>query len=295
MLRCHFVYKNKFKNGKVDRLKSRLVVDDSQQHKGINYSDTFAPVVKYTTFRLFVAICAIFKMQIHQQLDFKHAFIYAPLEEEVYVMPHPEIKIAPGHCLKLLRSLYGLKQAPRNWNAHLHDFIVSIGFQRSPLDSCLYHQKRQGHVVFLAVFVDDILIACANNKILHQVKQKFHSRFEMTDLGLAEEFFGILIIQTDDGISLDQSNYIDQLFDKYSSCLLSCLNYSDSPVKRGHIHREEPPATERQKAIVDAFPHSEITCAVLSVMTRWDISFSVGVLTRHMKSPTYEACIAASR
>ena len=195
LLRCHFVFKIKFKYGKVDRLKSRLVVDGSQQHKGIDYSDTFAPVVKYTTFRLFVAICAIFKMKIHQ-LDVKNAFIYAPLEEEVYVMPHPEMKIAAGHCLKLLRSLYGLKQAPRNWNAHLHDFIISIGFQRSPLDFCLYHQKRQGHVVFLAVFVDDILIACANNKILLQVKQEFHSRFEMTDLGLAQEFLGIRIIQT---------------------------------------------------------------------------------------------------
>ena len=40
LLRCHFVFKIKFKNGKVDRLKSRLVVDGSQQHKGVDYSDT---------------------------------------------------------------------------------------------------------------------------------------------------------------------------------------------------------------------------------------------------------------
>jgi hypothetical protein len=110
--------------------------------------------------------------------------------------------------------------------------------------------------VFPAVFVDDIVIACANNKNLLQVKQEFHSRFEMTDLGLAQEFLGIRITQTDAGISLDQSNHIDQLFDKYSSCLLSCRNYSDLPMKRGHIYRQEPPATERQKAIVNAFPYT---------------------------------------
>jgi hypothetical protein len=108
--RCHFVFKIKFKNGKVDRLKSHLVVDGSQQYKGIDYSDTFAPVVKYTTCRLFVAICAIFKMKIHQ-LDVKNAFIYyTPLEEEVYVIAHPEMKIAPGYRLKLLRSLYGVSR-----------------------------------------------------------------------------------------------------------------------------------------------------------------------------------------
>jgi hypothetical protein len=86
------------------------------------------------------------------------------------------------------------------------------------------------------------------------------------------------------GISLDQSNHIDQLFDKYSSCLLPCRNYSDLPTKRGHIHREELPATERQKAIVNEFPYSEITGAVLylSVVTRLDISFAVGVLVHHL-------------
>jgi hypothetical protein len=109
-LRCHFVFKIMFKNGnKVDRLKSRLVGDNSQQHKGIDYSDTVAPVFKYTTFRLFVAICAIFKMQIHR-LDVKNAFIYTPSEREVYVMPHPEMKIAPGHRLNCPYSTTGLSE-----------------------------------------------------------------------------------------------------------------------------------------------------------------------------------------
>lgn len=84
ILRCHFVYKVKYKDGKVDRLKSRLVVDGSQQKVGVDYKETFAPVVKYTTVRMFLAICSVFKMYIHQ-LDVKNAFIYAPLDEDVYV------------------------------------------------------------------------------------------------------------------------------------------------------------------------------------------------------------------
>ena len=61
-------------------------------------------------------------------------------------------------CL-LLRSLYGLKQAPRNWNGHLHDFIMEIGFHQTPQDSCLYVHSIEDHIVFMAVFVDDILLA----------------------------------------------------------------------------------------------------------------------------------------
>ena len=65
-LRCHFVFKVKMKQGKVDRLKSRLVVDGSKQVSGIDYLDSFAPVVKYTTLRIFLAIAAVYNMQVHQ-------------------------------------------------------------------------------------------------------------------------------------------------------------------------------------------------------------------------------------
>ena len=64
-LRCHFVYKIKMKQGKVDRYKSRLVVDGSKQVSGIDYTASFAPVVKYTTLRIFLAIAAVYNMQVH--------------------------------------------------------------------------------------------------------------------------------------------------------------------------------------------------------------------------------------
>ena len=112
-LRCHFVFKVKMKQGKVDRLKSRLVVDGSKQVSGIDYLDSFAPVVKYTTLRIFLAIAAVYNMQVHQ-LDVESAFVYAPLSEVVYMHPHPAMDVPRGHCIRLLKSLYGLRQSPRN-------------------------------------------------------------------------------------------------------------------------------------------------------------------------------------
>jgi hypothetical protein len=92
----------------VVRYKARLVVDGSGQRQGVHYSDTFAPVVKYATFRVFCAICALHGLSIHQ-LDVKNAFIYAPLEEVVYMHAHEEVHAPPGMVCLLLRSLYGLK------------------------------------------------------------------------------------------------------------------------------------------------------------------------------------------
>lgn len=90
ILRCHFVYKIKMKDGRPDRYKSRLVVDGSKQQEGIDFKERFAPVIRYNTLRLLLAISAVHHMSIYQ-LDVENAFINAPLSENVYVHPHPEM------------------------------------------------------------------------------------------------------------------------------------------------------------------------------------------------------------
>jgi hypothetical protein len=294
-LRCHFVYKIKMKHGKVDRYKSRLVVDGSIQIQGIDYSDSFAPVVKYTTLRIFLSICVVYNMQVHQ-LDVESAFIYAPLTEEVYMHPHPAMNIPRGHCLRLLKSLYGLRQAPRNWNAHLHDFICSLGFQRNSLDHCLYMGTALGSTVLLAVFVDDILIASENVSAINQIKTAFRNRFQIKDMGLAEEFLNIRITQQPGRISIDQEPYVRTVLEKYQS-YIGTRNYADVPSMSEYMPRDESPATPKQRQFVDSFPYSAIVGSLLylAVVSRPDICFAVGVLTHHLKSPTYASCKAACR
>lgn len=283
------------KKNKIDRFKSRFVVDGSMQERGVDFKETFAPVVKNTTFRLFVAMSAVLGLRI-DHLDVRNAFINAPLHEDVYMRPHPEMKIPDGYCLKLLKSLYGLKQAPRNWNQHLHQFIISLGFIQCPQDTCLYKVVINDNVVLLAVFVDDILIACKCLTLLTSVKDKFKSKFEMTDSGMVTEFLGVRIIQKPHCISLDQSFYIDQLLKKYSK-YIGRRNYSNIPMKHGHIPRNHPAQSDKQQRFIDSFPYSEIVGALLylSVVTRLDIAFAVGVFTRHMQNPTFEACCAVCR
>jgi hypothetical protein len=128
-LRPHFVFKKKTHHGEVNRYKARMVVNGSQQQQGINYEETFSPVVKYDTMRLVFAISVMFDMEVHH-LDVKTAFINAGLDEEVYMYTHPAMNAPPNTMCRLLKSLYGLKQAPRNWNKLLNEFILSLGFRR---------------------------------------------------------------------------------------------------------------------------------------------------------------------
>jgi hypothetical protein len=121
MIYCRWIYKIKRRaDGSIDRYKARLVTKGFKQWNGIDYEDTFSPIVKIATVRLVLAI-AVSRRWSLRQLDVKNAFLHGVLEEEVYMKQPPgyEDKHKPSYVCKLDKALYGLKQAPRAWYSRL--------------------------------------------------------------------------------------------------------------------------------------------------------------------------------
>ncbi|GJX58131.1 ribonuclease H-like domain-containing protein [Tanacetum coccineum] len=128
MVRSMWLFKHKFHaDGTLSRYKARLVANGSSQQLGVDFDETFSPVVKPATIRTVLSLAVSRKWPIHQ-LDVKNAFLNGDLSETVYMHQPPGFVDArfPNHVCRLQRSLYGLKQAPRAWFQHFAALLQQL-------------------------------------------------------------------------------------------------------------------------------------------------------------------------
>ena len=286
------VFKTKYNaDGTIAKRKARLVVKGYSQKKGIDYDEVFAPVAHHETIRTLLAVSAARKWFIHQ-MDVKTAFLNPILKEEIY-MAVPEgmnNKGENGELLvcKLNKSLYGLKQASKCWNDLLHQWMVDFGFNRCYSDPCLYilkGRKSQEESIYVAVWVDDLIIACKNQEKLHDFKKSIAKKFKMTDLGSIQHCLGIMICYNlnNQVISIDQEKYIEDLLEKFS--MHNCKPVATPLIPNSTVNKEEPDISLDQH---DVTKFQELIGGLMYLVTctRPDIAAAVGQLARVMSQPS---------
>ncbi|POM59763.1 Integrase catalytic core protein [Phytophthora palmivora] len=131
-------------DGTIERFKARLVAQGNHQAFGVDCDEVYAPVARFESLRLVLAIGTILDCHIHQ-MDVHTAFLNGTMEGEqkIYMrQPHGFMKRGHEHLVcELQKSIYGLKQAPRIWYRVLHTFLTSMGFARCHKEICIYVQK----------------------------------------------------------------------------------------------------------------------------------------------------------
>ena len=128
-----WIFKHKFHaDGSLERYKARWEVRGFNQRAGVDYGETFSPVVKAATIRVVRTIAAARLWPVHQ-MDVNNAFLHGHLSEQVYCQqPASFVDTSrPEHVCLLDKSLYGLKQAPRAWFGRFAAFVHSLGFTSS--------------------------------------------------------------------------------------------------------------------------------------------------------------------
>ena len=229
---CKWIFKlKKNADGSVARHKARLVAQGFSQEPGLDYGETFSPVVKPTTVRIVLALAAQFGWVL-RQLDIKNAFLHGILQEEVFMAQPPGFVdvTSPDLVCKLHKSLYGLKQAPRAWNDRFTSFLPSLGFKHTYSDSSLFVKSLAAGVIVLLVYVDDIIITGSDSCAVGDVITALTTKFDVKDLGCLHYFLGVQVTATATCMCLSQSQYIQELLLKTDMqdakpCATPCLPY----------------------------------------------------------------------
>jgi len=179
-------------DGSLDKFKACLVARGFQQQYEIDYSDTFSPVVKYSTIRAILALAIHFQWST-RQLDVSNAFLHGTLEEEVF-MEQPQGFVDskfPQHVCRLHKSIYGLKQAPRAWFHKLASTLLSLRFIESKVDYSLFIFHDSNVHIFLLVYVDNIIVTSNYLPAITNLITWLQQSFSMKDLGPLHYFLGV--------------------------------------------------------------------------------------------------------
>ena len=203
-----WIFRHKFNNdGSLARYKARWVVRGFTQQEGVDYGETFSPVVKPATIRVVLSLATSQSWPIHQ-LDVKNAFLHGDLNETVYCsQPAGFVDPSrPDHVCLLRKSLYGLKQAPRTWFLRFQAFLLSLGFRASKSDSSLFIKHHGSSIAYLLVYVDDIILTANSPAVLSSVINSLKSEFSMTDLGPLHHFLGINVTTNTPAFSYANNN-----------------------------------------------------------------------------------------
>ena len=277
------------------RYKARLVAQGFTQQPGIDYSETFAPVVKFPSFRALLSLTA-YQMQqypgldfeIHQ-MDFKTAYLNSSLNETIFM------RLPDGRIVRLLKALYGLKQSGREWYLNIDRKLRQLGFQRARSDYGVYLGKNG---IIIILYVDDILIRCTKgNPAIKELKKILSAEFSIEDMGdllsTGGTYLGIEISRIGTVvIRIQQTRYIKDILQRFG------------------MHNSKPVATpiesgiqlsasdsENEKPTVDKTEYQAAVGSLMYAMlgTRPDLAYAVGLVSQFASNPSQQHWKAVKR
>lgn len=280
IVQCKWVFKKKYDSENNVRYRARLVAKGFSQKPGVDFHETFSPVLRYSTLRLLFSIAVKLDLDI-RHLDVTTAFLNGYLNETVYMRKPVTFDTSnkdDNKVLKLKRAIYGLKQSSRAWYKRVNDYLISLGFQKSKYEPCLFTKFNQNVKVIIALFVDDFFCFSNCQTATDKLINDLSSKFVIKDLGPIKQCLGLRVNVHKNVITVDQEQYVESLLKNYN---MTHCKTSETPMEI-NLKLEKP----QNDCCDNKYPYRQLLGSLmyLAVLTRPDIAFSVNYLSQFNNS-----------
>lgn len=289
LLETKWVFKTKINPSDHHQInKARLVIKGCAQRYGIDYLETFSPVVRHSTLRLLFALSVHFNLNCYH-FDAMNAFLHGELNEQIYVKPPEGLILPENKVLRLKKAVYGLKQAPRSWNSQVNSVLINSNYQRSKHEPCVYYKRHDKKLTIIAVFVDDFFTFSNDQEETKFLKKKLFKSFNLKDLGKISNCLGMAVTQNEKSktIKLSHEKYILELLEKFN--MTNCKPVSTPIIKTQFDDLPADPSLEK------TYQQLIGSLLYLSVTSRPDISYAVTFLSQFSKRPNHQHWTSAKR
>ncbi|CAI7793933.1 unnamed protein product [Closterium sp. NIES-54] len=266
-------------DGTIERFKARWVVRGFDQEYGRDFTETFAPVTRHTSLRILLAIAASRRRPL-RQIDVANAFLYAPVDAEIFVeQPHGFVD-NPSLVCQLLKSLYGIKQAPRLWQQYLHARLKRIGFNQLPHDQGMYRLTHDNDYVLLIVYVDDLLYIGSTITIVTWFERELQTDLSLTVSPNVMQYLGLNILDEDNAIRLSASKYASTIAERF------CITPTHVATPYSHLSLDPTEETNPLPSAGIQEYQQKLGCLLFAAVTcRPDLSYSASQLATYLKCP----------
>lgn len=275
---CRWVLRVKREpNGAISKFKARLVARGFSQVPGVDFEETYCPVVKRRSLRLLIAISVENDWTV-EFLDVEGAYLNSPLQEEIFMRQPPYFEVNPGSgfVCKLNKSLYGLKQGGRDWYRHVNQIMLSLDFKRCVSDTCVFTAKKGQLIV--AWYVDDACV-CGIPKYVSWFISSLSKLLKVKSLGSNSQYLSVKVTTIGNCITLDQTHYISDKVQRYP--IPSDVRGFSSPLDVQFQHSQNSESFH-----VKTYQEAIGSLLYLSNNTRPDLSFAVSRLSQVCSNPT---------
>jgi hypothetical protein len=285
-----WVFKIKINPDGTKRYKARIIMKGFLQREGIDFMDTYAPVAKWSSIRIFLALATIFDWDL-THIDFETAFMIPKMDTVVYVKTVEGMEqLTPGgHIAQMLKGVNGCKQGSKLFYDEAKGTIIAMGFTMSLYDSCVFTLFTEDEKCIIILWVDDLLVASKGKTLLKRLLDEMKSKYKFKVITEPTLFLGAKLKRDRERgtMEISQEGYFSELLKKFN---MDNCNAIQTPMEPGKQYIKSGELAEEEKKYMKDKPYRSLACSLMypSNITRPDLSYACNTASRHLQNPGKE-------